>query len=90
MAVVKVSSKGWVVIPAEIRARYHIRPGDQMQVVDYGGQIVLMPAISDPIQRARGFLKGGPSLTKALLESRAEELEREERTLPRPAASVNG
>ncbi len=84
MAVVKVSSKGWVVIPAEIRARYHIRPGDQMQVVDYGGHIAIIPVVEDPIRKAFGFFKGEPSLTEGLLEERRKEREREDRWLGLP------
>jgi len=75
MATVTVSKKGWVVIPHEIRQRYGIRPGDKVQVVDYAGRIAIIPAMKDPIREARGMLKGGPSLTKALLEERRRELE---------------
>jgi len=83
MATVTVSKKGWVVIPREIRQRYGIRPGDKVQVVDYAERIAIIPAMKDPIQEARGMLKGKPSLTKALLEERLRELEREEREIER-------
>jgi AbrB family looped-hinge helix DNA binding protein len=83
MATVTVSKKGWVVIPHEIRQRYGIRPGDKVQVVDYAGRIAIIPAMKDPIREARGMLKGGPSLTKALLEERRRELEQEERDIQR-------
>ncbi|MDP2950388.1 MAG: AbrB/MazE/SpoVT family DNA-binding domain-containing protein [Chloroflexota bacterium] len=84
MAIAKVSKKGWVVIPREIRERYGIQPGDKVHVIDYGGRIALVPAAKDPIEHGFGLLKGGPSLTQALLEDRREELEREERGLPPP------
>jgi len=83
MATVTVSKKGWVVIPREIRQRYGIRPGDKVQVVDYAERIAIIPAMKDPIQEARGMLKGKPSLTKALLEERRRELEREEQKIER-------
>lgn len=83
MATVTVSKKGWVVIPREIRQRYGIRPGDKVQVVDYAERIAIIPAMKDPIQEARGMLKGRPSLTKALLEERRRELEREEQKIER-------
>ena len=79
MGTVKVSKKGWVVIPRDIRERYNIRPGDRVQVVDYAGHIAIIPALVDPISQARGFLKGGTSLTQALLEERQQERERENR-----------
>ena len=83
MAIVKVSKKGWVVIPHEIRERYGIRPGDKVHIIDYGGQIALVPALKDPIHDLRGMFKGGPSLTQALLEDRRKEREREEEKMKR-------
>ena len=90
MATVTVSKKGWVVIPHEIRQRYGIRPGDKVQVVDYAERIAIIPAMKDPIQEARGMLKGKPSLTKALLEERRREREREEQAIERWDAHNEG
>lgn len=84
MPTAKVSIKGWVVIPQEIRKRYDIRPGDTVHIVDYAGRITIVPAAKDPVSAARGMLKGGPSLSDALLEERRWELEKEERELPPP------
>jgi AbrB family looped-hinge helix DNA binding protein len=78
MAIAKVSKKGWVVIPHDIRERYGIHPGDKVHIIDYGGRITLVPALKDPIHQLRGMFKGGPSLTEALLEDRRREREREE------------
>ena len=77
MTVATVSQKGWVVIPAELRRKYDLRPGARVVVVDYGGVLSLIPALSDPIAEAAGLLKGEDSLTAALLEERATERERE-------------
>jgi AbrB family looped-hinge helix DNA binding protein len=90
VATVTVSKKGWVVIPREIRQRYGIRPGDRVQVVDYAGRIAIIPAMNDPIREARGMLKGGPSLTEALLEERRRELEQEEQEIQRWGARKEG
>jgi AbrB family looped-hinge helix DNA binding protein len=84
---VTVSQKGTIVIPKAIRDRYGICPGDQIHVLDWGQQIVLVKIPpGDPIEWGRGILKGGPSLTQELLEERRRELEREERGLPPPRA----
>lgn len=83
MSTVTVSKKGWIVIPKEIRERYCIRPGDRMQVVDYGGVIAIVRALKDPVAEALGCLADGPSLTQALLEERAEEKRREEQKIAR-------
>lgn len=74
---VTVSQKGWVVIPAELRKKYGIRPGSKLQFVDYGGALELIPIPDNPIDAAAGMLKGGKSLTQALLDEHRRELENE-------------
>ncbi|HVM70473.1 MAG TPA: AbrB/MazE/SpoVT family DNA-binding domain-containing protein, partial [Anaerolineales bacterium] len=73
-----ISQKGWVVIPAELRKKYHLKPGAQVTMVDYGGVLSIVPAMPDPIKQGRGLLKDLPSLTEELLKERAAELAREE------------
>jgi AbrB family looped-hinge helix DNA binding protein len=72
-----VSAKGWIVIPANLRRKYHIEPGGQIRIVDYGGTLGLVPVLEDPIREARGALAGKTSLTQALLEERRRERSRE-------------
>ena len=73
----KISQKGWVVIPADLRKKYDLKPGDEVHVVDYGGVLSLIPTFKDPIEVAAGMIKGGTSLTGALLEEREKERVRE-------------
>ena len=75
--VLKISQTGWVVIPAKLRKKYNLKPGDEVHVVDYGGVLSLIPASNNPIKRGRGILKGAKSLTDALLAERKMERERE-------------
>lgn len=42
MGAVKLTAKGQVVIPAEIRARYELTPGTQVEFVDDGEAIRLV------------------------------------------------
>lgn len=56
MNIVTVSPKYQVVIPLRVRQALGIRPGQKMQVIEYGNQIVMVPL--RPIQEARGTLKG--------------------------------
>jgi len=84
MATAKISEKGWIVIPQEIRKRYGLKKGDRVHIIDYGGVVGIVPVSKDPIAEGFGMFKGGPSLTKALLEERRWELEQEERDLPPP------
>jgi len=74
--IVKLSQKGWVVIPATLREKYGLKPGANLQVVDYGGVLSIVPAFMDPIKSGAGMLKGGDSLTQALVEEHRQELER--------------
>jgi AbrB family looped-hinge helix DNA binding protein len=73
----KISQKGWVVIPVELRRKYNLKPGDEVHVVDYGGVLSLIPTSEDPLEVAAGMLKGETSLTEALLEERKQERDRE-------------
>jgi AbrB family looped-hinge helix DNA binding protein len=78
MSVAKVSTKGWVVIPAEYRRKYGIKAGDQVHIVDYGGLLAIVPLLPDPVEQACGILKGPTSLTEALLAERGSEREHED------------
>jgi AbrB family looped-hinge helix DNA binding protein len=73
MTQLTISTKGWVVIPAELREKYRLQPGAQVRVVDYGGVLALVPALDDPVTQAKGLVKAKRSLTKALLAERAQE-----------------
>ena len=73
MTVVKASSKGQIVIPKEIRKRLGITPGKRLlfRVVEDHAEITPLP--DDPIAALRGTLKGGKSLSKALLAERKKD-----------------
>jgi AbrB family looped-hinge helix DNA binding protein len=64
---VTVSEKGWIVIPADLRRKYNLKPGAEVSVIDYGGVLALVPAMDKPVRQAAGMLKGRTSLTRALL-----------------------
>ena len=75
---IRVSSKGWVVIPAELRKRYQLKPGTAVEVIDYGGVLAIVPVKENPIDESAGMLAGGgKSLTQALLDDHNQELESE-------------
>lgn len=42
MSAATLTAKGQIVIPAEIRARYELTPGTQVEFVDEGGTIRLL------------------------------------------------
>ncbi len=77
MKTTTVSEKGWVVIPNEIREKYNIKKGDKVNIIDYGNIIVIIPTSKNVIKDSAGIFKSKKSLTKALLDDRKEEIERE-------------
>jgi antitoxin PrlF len=53
----KISEKGQITVPKSLRERLGIRPGDELDVVDEGGRIVLSKATSDdPVSAVYGIL----------------------------------
>lgn len=77
----RVSSKGAIIIPAEIREEFGIKPGDEVDVTDDGEYILLIPRSEDPVRALRGIVRRDPHLTEALLEEHRWEREREERKI---------
>jgi AbrB family looped-hinge helix DNA binding protein len=72
---VKLSQKGWVVIPACMRKKYGLKPGANLQVVDYGGVMAIVPVLNDPVKQGAGMLKGDDSLTQIVVEEHQRDLE---------------
>jgi AbrB family looped-hinge helix DNA binding protein len=68
-----VSSKGQFVIPADIRASLRIEPGTRISVAVEDSRIVLEPVSKALVERTRGMLKGGPSLSAALKKERQKD-----------------
>jgi AbrB family looped-hinge helix DNA binding protein len=56
MDAVTISSKYQVVIPREIREKFHLKPGQKIVFIPYKGtlRVVIVP----PIEDVQGFLKG--------------------------------
>lgn len=78
MYTAKVSSKGWIVIPKDLREKYGIRQGTNVQVVEYGEVLALVPVPENPARALYGLLQDGPSLTSELLQERAQDRVRED------------
>jgi len=76
--------KGQVVIPAKIRHHMRIKKGTKLYVEERKGEIILRPLNKEYFQKMSGTLKG---LVKALEETRAEDLTREEEKIGRRKGS---
>ena len=74
-----VTSKGQIVIPAEIRRKHGIKKGATLSVVEKGDQIILQPLDTDYFEKMAGILGTKGKLTKALLRERMKDKKREEK-----------
>jgi AbrB family looped-hinge helix DNA binding protein len=73
MARVRTLGKGQIVIPAHLRKKYHIEPGKELLLMEYGDVMYLIPPADDAIEAATGILPGQPSLSRELLEERKKD-----------------
>ena len=53
-----MTSKGQLVIPAEIRRRYRIKKGTEIRIEEVPGGLLLRPVTEDAIDRLCGSLAG--------------------------------
>ena len=74
-----VTFKYQVVIPKRVRNQFHITKGTQVRFETRNGEIVLKPLTPEYFEKMAGILGTGGKVTKALLEERAKDREREDR-----------
>ena len=74
MQTVRTLAKGQVVIPAEVRRRLGIAPGDLLEIRVVDDHIELAPLPDDPIAAFCGSLGGGGSLAADLIEEHRREV----------------
>jgi AbrB family looped-hinge helix DNA binding protein len=74
-----VSSKGQVIIPAEVRRRYGFEEGTEVIFTEDNGRLILEPLNFHAIYQLQGILKRQPSALQLLEQERQEEREREDR-----------
>jgi AbrB family looped-hinge helix DNA binding protein len=75
-----VSSKGQVVIPAELREQLGLKKGTPASWKEEHGKLVLTPITERQLKEIVGFLKpapGEPSMFEELFAERARERQRE-------------
>lgn len=78
METATVTSKGQLVVPAQIRRRYGIKPGIKVRFIERDHEILFQPVTKEYIRSVRGMLKSETSMTQELLKERAKDREREE------------
>jgi AbrB family looped-hinge helix DNA binding protein len=78
--IAKVSQKGWIVIPADLRRRYGIEPGAEVKIAPRARGMEVMPVMKDAIRETAGkYRTVKPTLLESLLSERQKEKEREDR-----------
>jgi AbrB family looped-hinge helix DNA binding protein len=77
-----VSSKGQVVIPAELREQFGLQKGTAATWTEERGRLILTPMTERILDEIQGFLKprpGEPSAFEELFKERQRERDRENR-----------
>ena len=75
MAKTKLSSRGQIVIPKEIREKLDLSPGQKLEVYEEGDKIVLVVVPEDPVDSLKGMFQTERSVDE-LRETGKEEDER--------------
>ena len=76
MTTTKVSMKGEIELPVEIRRKYGIDAGKEVEILDFGKEIVIVPV---PKGRDKGFIKFKRPVSEIISNNREEEEEFERR-----------
>ena len=72
----KVTRRGQTVVPVELRRRYGVTAGTQIEWIDTGSGLKVIPIPADPVAALRGIGRG-ELLVEKLLEARRCERERD-------------
>ncbi len=72
MSTATISTKGQLVIPAEIREKLGLKPGAKVAVTLEGTKIVVQP-VAALIEELHGIFQGGPSMSDELIADRRED-----------------
>ena len=77
----RITARGQITIPAELRKRLGIKAGTVFNWIEEKGRLVLIPVTARGIKEIMGFLKPKPGETSAfeeLFKERARERQRED------------
>jgi len=77
MTTTVVTSKGQIVIPSKLRRRFNIKKGTKLYIEERGDELVLRAITPEYFEKMAGVLQTKGKLSKALLEERSKDKERE-------------
>ena len=75
----KISSKGQIVIPAEMRKHLHLKPGMQVAIREEGRKITVEPMTRDYIRQFVGIAPKSSKALEVLLSERKKDALREDK-----------
>lgn len=78
MTTTKVSMNGEIELPAAIRRKYGIDAGKEVEILDFGKELVIVPV---PKESAKGFIKFERSVSEIMSNNKKEEEEFERRKI---------
>lgn len=77
MVTTVVTTKGQIVIPSKIRRKYNIKKGTKLYIEERGDELVLKAVTQEYFEKIAGVLQTRGKLSRALLEERSKDKERE-------------
>ena len=77
MTTTVVTTKGQIVIPSKIRRRLNIKRGTKLYIEERGDELIIKPVTFSYFEKIAGVLPTRGKLSRALLEERAKDKERE-------------
>jgi len=77
MPVARVLDACHLEIPAEVAMRHGLAQGQELDLCEADGLLVIVPAGVDPIERACGMFAGGSSMARQLVEDRRRDAARD-------------
>lgn len=72
MQTTTVTTKGQIVIPANVRKKLNICKGEKLSVIEREGKIILEPIWEDPVKAGRGMFSTRGEVLRLLVEDRKQ------------------
>lgn len=73
----KISSRGQIVIPKEIREKLNLSPGQKLEIYEEEDRIVLVTVPEDPVSSLKGMFRTDKSVEELREATKAEDRRRE-------------
>lgn len=79
----RISTKGQIVIPAEMRKSHHLKPGMRVAINDDGKKITVEPLTKEYVRQFVGIIPKSSKVLEHLMSERKKDREREDKKFTR-------